>query len=166
MAKPNCLRVESKARPQGLKPNTFGATNAALKGRSSTVLQTFLWSQKQTLLLVALLHEVFPGFSRGEIARGHGLFASEKFDCVPSVDVEVAEKGILPSRKWEICGGSCDADVDPYHADFDAAAVFADNCTVLGEDGSAVATGITVNQVDGFVKSFHVHHGEYGAKNL
>src|SRR5215470_13945965 len=117
-------------------------------------------------MLVPLLHEVPSGLAAGEVTRSDRLLAREKLDRIPSVNVQVAEEGVLPSRKWEVGRRSSHANVYPHHADFDSTRVLTNGGAVFGEYRCAVAARIAIHNGDSFVQRIHVHYREHRAKNL
>src|SRR5215470_13709596 len=97
-------------------------------------------------MLVPLLHKVFSGLAAGEVTRSDRLLAREKLDRIPSVNVQIAEEGILPSRKWEVGRGSCHANVYPHHADFDATRVLANGGADFRKYRCAVAARNAIHE--------------------
>src|SRR5262249_10623248 len=119
------------------------AAEFLIVGRQRPVIRVA--GQPVRLMLITLLHEVFSGLAAREVTRSHRLFAREKLDRIPSVNVHVTKEGILPSRKWEVGRGSGHANVYPYHADFDSTRVLANCCPVFGEYRCAVAARIAIH---------------------
>src|SRR5258708_14592819 len=82
-----------------------------------------------------------------EPARHHDLLLGVKGDGVLSVGVEVAEEGLLPSGEWEECHWRRNADVDPHHADLDAARKLARPLSIRREDGRGLALLSFIHQL-------------------
>src|SRR6266550_354007 len=90
-------------------------------------------------------------FAVAEPAAGRHLQLREELNAFLALHVQVAEERIVPAVERKPRHRSRHADVDADHAALDAMLEFARRLAVARKNGSAVAEGRLVDQLDGGV---------------
>ncbi|MPL73124.1 hypothetical protein SDC9_18917 [bioreactor metagenome] len=101
-----------------------------------------------------------------EPARGDGLRLGVEAQRVGTVLVQVAEGRLLPAAEGVVAQRHRDREVDPDHADVDAAGEIARGVAIGGEDRGAVAVIVVDHQLQRVVIAVHPHRRQHRPEDL